>query len=78
MYKSQRIIVLKRGHNMFGIVNLQFYNWDCKFVICDFQFLRNQTSKITIVNFWFSIFNLNKNQMDENHTDHIHRLARWI
>ena len=27
MYKSQRIIVMKRGHNMFGIVNEMQKSW---------------------------------------------------
>ena len=39
----------------FNFMFLRNKNWQLRLFICDFQFLRNQTLKITKVNFWFSV-----------------------
>ena len=43
-------------------------DWDCKFVIFNSWGIKHWKSRLWIFDFQFSIWN--KNQMDENHTDH--------
>ena len=53
---------------MFNFTFLSNKNWDCKFLIFNFWGIKHWKSRLLSFHFQFSI--LNKNQMDENHTDH--------
>ena len=71
------IFLFQNIENCFSILpfletKIDNHDWDCKFVIFNSWGTKHWKSRLWIFDFQFSIWN--KNQMDENHTDHLRRV----